>query len=55
MRRQLRRIIETHVKAGGTLREALLAAGHALLDESKRLVPVNTGTLRDSGYVKEEK
>lgn len=34
-----------------TLREALLIVGQWLLEESKRLVPVDTGALRDSGRV----
>lgn len=34
-----------------TLREALLIVGQWLLEESKKLVPVDTGELRDSGRV----
>jgi hypothetical protein len=65
MERDLQRIIEEamyasslfYLQTGGhgkTLTQALEQAGNALLTESKKLVPVDTGKLRDSGFVKVE-
>jgi hypothetical protein len=39
------------LQQGRTLQQALELAGNYLLIESKKLVPVQTGFLRDSGYV----
>jgi hypothetical protein len=44
------RIVADAVRAGGTLAEGELAAGRFLLEQSKALVPVRTGALRDSGF-----
>jgi hypothetical protein len=44
------RIVTDTVRAGGTLAEGELAAGRFLLEQSKALVPVRTGALRDSGF-----
>jgi hypothetical protein len=38
-------------KEGQSLRTALLIVGHWLLQESKKLVPVDSGKLKDSGKV----
>jgi hypothetical protein len=51
---EMARIVADTVRAGGTLAEGELAAGRFLLEASKALVPVRTGTLRDSGYVSQE-
>lgn len=45
-------IIDDVRRGVSTVEEALQRAGEDLLDESKKLVPVDTGFLRDSGYVK---
>lgn len=39
-------------KEGQSLRTALLIVGHWLLQESKKLVPVDSGKLKDSGTVR---
>lgn len=49
---KMTKMVKDLVKSGKTLRQALLIVGNWLLEESKRLVPVLTGTLRDSGIVK---
>lgn len=46
------KMVKDLVKGGMSLRLALLEVGHWLLEESKKLVPVDTGELRDSGVVK---
>ena len=51
---QFGKAIAQAVKEGKTLPQAQLEAGEILLTESQKLVPVQTGTLRDSGYVKVE-
>lgn len=43
---------ELMAKQKKTLKQALLIVGNWLLQESRKLVPVDTGTLRDSGVVK---
>lgn len=48
----LTKIVKDNLKQGKTLKQALLEAGNWLLYLSRQLVPVNTGTLRDSGIVK---
>lgn len=48
----LRKVVAAEVKRGRTLAQALQTAGDFLLVTSQRLVPVRTGFLRDSGYVK---
>lgn len=45
-------IIREEMKAGRTLAQANRKAGQFLLRESKKLVPVDTGVLKASGYVR---
>lgn len=51
LRPVMRQIIKTKLKQRRSLEDALMAAGKMLLNASKPLVPVDTGRLRDSGYV----
>jgi CRISPR/Cas system-associated exonuclease Cas4 (RecB family) len=51
MRRELGSIIYDAIESGKTPEEALMMAGEALLKASQELVPVDTGTLKESGYV----
>lgn len=46
--------IRARAQAGMPLEENLYIAGQQLLDASKPLVPVRTGFLRDSGFVRVE-
>lgn len=52
MESQLRALILKRIKDGETTEDAMEEAGEKLLEASKRLVPVDTGELRDSGYVR---
>lgn len=47
----LRDMVVSKVRAKVSLRDALMQAAQYLLQESKKLVPVKTGLLRDSGFV----
>lgn len=47
-------LIAMALAMGRTLEQALLQAGQRLLIESQTLVPVDTGFLKNSGYVKVE-
>lgn len=49
---ELKKMIVNKMKQKKGLAFALMAAGTKLLTESQKLVPVRTGFLRDSGYVK---
>lgn len=49
------RDVETVVKAGKTLAQALLVAGLHLQRDSQELVPVDTGLLRASAFTRLEK
>lgn len=49
--KQMRDDIRRTLLARRSLDEALLKAGKFLLAESRKLVPVDTGFLRDSGFV----
>jgi hypothetical protein len=51
MRRELSEIVARSVRAKNGLEEGLQRAGETLLAASRSLVPVDTGFLRDSGYV----
>lgn len=52
MRSRLQREILQDTKRGVPLGEALRRAGEKLLRVSQKLVPVDTGELRSSGYVR---
>lgn len=52
MANELGGLIRARVKTGVPMEEALYEAGEKLLDRSKELVPIDTGYLRDSGYVR---
>ena len=49
---QLRSIVESGLKRGLTLKQALLLAGLWLQGEAQRRVPVDTGNLRASAYTR---
>jgi len=51
MQGQMRRTLTTALRNHEGLETALKRAGNQLLKESKKLVPVDTGYLRDSGFV----
>lgn len=53
-RKQMSDRIKLEMKNGKTLPEAQLIVANILLEEAKKLVPVDTGFLRDSGFVKQE-
>lgn len=46
------RIVRDKMKQGRSLRQAMLAAGYELLRDARALVPVDTGELKASGFVK---
>jgi hypothetical protein len=50
-KRDMARIVRDSLRAGRTMEEALTDAGNFLLNVSKPLVPVDTGRLRNSGFV----
>lgn len=50
--KKITRMVKELMKQGKTLRKALLEVAYWLLEESKKLVPVDTGELRDSGKVR---
>lgn len=52
METDLRRLVQAMLKRGDTLLAARLAAATALLIESQKNCPVDTGFLRNSAYVK---
>jgi len=54
IQRQMRDAIARSVKAKNGLEEGVMRAGQILLAASRPLVPVDTGELRDSGFVKVE-
>lgn len=54
MQDQLAQTVQSKLQGGSTLEQAALAAGQQLLEESQKIVPVDTGNLRDSGYIKAE-
>lgn len=54
MQPEFRRIITERLLKGDTPSQALLAAGQALLAASLELCPIDTGLLRESGFVRLE-
>jgi hypothetical protein len=54
MHQELAGIVASEMKGGATLVEAERRAAERLLAMSQTLVPVDTGNLRDSGYVSVE-
>lgn len=50
-KKDISNIVKNELRAGKTLRQALLTAGRILLKESKKLVPIETSKLRSSGFV----
>lgn len=46
------KIVENAMRAGSTLLKALILAGMFLLRESQKLVPVDTGNLKASGFIR---
>ena len=52
MRNRMAGIIRRSVLAKNGLEEGMIRAGQALLAASRPLVPVDTGELRDSGFVR---
>lgn len=54
MKKELQRIIADALRQGKTVAQALLLAGLRLLRESQRIVPVDTGNLKNSGFVRVE-
>ena len=51
LRNQMAKIVRKTLKNKHGLENGLREAGQLLLDESRKLVPVDTGFLRDSGQV----
>ena len=51
LRNDIRDLVAEELRDGAPLDETLRLAGDMLLKASQELVPVATGTLRDSGYV----
>lgn len=51
-RREMAAIVRRSIQAKNGLEEGLLRSGHFLMSRSRPLVPVDTGFLRDSGYVR---
>lgn len=47
----IRDYIKERLQKGATLKQALMGAGKTLLSVSKKLVPVDTGLLKESGFV----
>jgi hypothetical protein len=52
---RLGRMVFDLMKQGKTARQALMAAGEKLLEESRKITPIDTGELRESGFVRLEK
>ena len=55
LRGEIEKIIQARLRRKKSLEEALLAAGNFLLAASQQIVPVDTGFLRASGFVRIEK
>jgi len=49
--KQVNATVAKELAKGATMEEALLAGDAIILDASNALVPVQTGNLRDSGYI----
>jgi hypothetical protein len=52
MSAELARIVETAIKGGASVPQALLLAGLRLQAVSQKLVPVDTGALKNSAFTK---
>lgn len=52
LRNELQRIIAENLNRGRTVSQSLLMAGLRLLRESQKIVPVDTGHLKASGFVR---
>ena len=52
MQTTLRRTVREYLKSKRSLEGGLRRAGEMLLNAARQLVPVDTGRLRDSGFVK---
>lgn len=52
MRGQLAALIRNSMKNGGELKEVLMMAGYALMRAAQHLVPIDTGELSNSGFVR---
>ncbi len=52
LRKKMLNMIRSKLLAKRSLEDALTAAGNMLLEASKLLVPVDTGALKKSGYVR---
>lgn len=50
-RPEMRALIEKKLQQRRSLEDALRAAGKLLLEASQKLVPVDTGALKESGFV----
>lgn len=55
MRLEIAQIVTNAVKRGATLLQGLLIAGLRLQRESQKLVPVDTGALKNSAFTRVEK
>jgi hypothetical protein len=54
MKRELAGMVRETVAKGSTLTQGLLLAGGALLHASQQIVPVDTGYLKNSGFMRPE-
>jgi hypothetical protein len=55
LRRHMQDFLKAKLRSGMKMEDALLLTGRLLLEASKQLVPVDTGNLRDSGFVELER
>src|SRR6516165_5327009 len=53
-RQQMRQILNSAMKSGQSVGSAMALSGIWLMNESKKLCPVDTGALRDSAFVEVE-
>ena len=51
---EMRIIAQKTLTAGKTVREALIMAGLRLMRESQQIVPVDTGNLKNSAFIRDE-
>jgi hypothetical protein len=52
---EVARTVTDVISRGGTVEDALLAGGNLVMDESQKIVPVNTGELKASKFVEVER
>ncbi len=45
-------IVEAELKAGKTMKQAMYKSGEFVLSDAQAIVPVDTGELRDSGFIR---